>query len=61
MQEVDVQEEVVRHWGNVYKYLALVFASTGLPAVVASSFCAFGAGDERHVGADDLVSARDHR
>ncbi len=35
MQEVDVQEEVVRHWGNVYKYLALVFASTGLPAVVA--------------------------
>src|SRR5499425_610945 len=35
MQEIDVQEEVERHWGNVYKYLALVFASTGLPQVVA--------------------------
>jgi len=35
MQEIDVQEEVERHWGDVYKYLALVFSSTGLPNVVA--------------------------
>jgi arsenite-transporting ATPase len=35
MQEIDVQEEVERHWGDVYKYLALVFASTGLPQVVS--------------------------
>src|SRR4029450_7373140 len=35
MQEVDVQEEVERHWGNVYKYFAAVFTSTGLPPLVA--------------------------
>jgi arsenite-transporting ATPase len=35
MQEIDVQEEVERHWGNVYRYLALVFSSTGLSRVVA--------------------------
>jgi len=35
MQEVDVQEEVERHWGNVYKYFAAVLTSTGLPPLVA--------------------------
>jgi arsenite-transporting ATPase len=35
VQEVDVQEEVERHWGDVYRYLALVFSSTGLSDVVA--------------------------
>jgi arsenite/tail-anchored protein-transporting ATPase len=35
MQEVDVQEEVERHWGQVYKYFAAVFTSTGLPPLVA--------------------------
>ncbi len=35
MQEVDVQEEVERHWGNVHKYLVSVFASTGLSHIVA--------------------------
>jgi len=35
MQEVDVQEEVERHWGNVYKYFAAVFSATGLPSLVA--------------------------
>lgn len=35
LQEIDVQEEVERYWGDVYKYLAMLFSSTGLSGVVA--------------------------
>lgn len=35
MQEIDVQEDVERHWGDVYRYLALVFSQTGLSRMVA--------------------------
>jgi arsenite-transporting ATPase len=35
LQEIDVQEEVERYWGDVYRYLALVFSTTGLSNVVA--------------------------
>lgn len=35
LQEVDVQEDVERHWGDVYRYLATIFTSTGLSGVAA--------------------------
>lgn len=35
VQEIDVQEEIARHWGDVYKYLAALMMSTGLENVVA--------------------------
>lgn len=35
IQEIDVQEEVERYWGDVYKYLALLFNTTGLDQIVA--------------------------
>ncbi|WP_089935326.1 ArsA family ATPase [Candidatus Entotheonella palauensis] len=35
LQEVDVQEDVERHWGDVYRYLATIFTSTGLSSVAA--------------------------
>lgn len=34
-QEIDVQEEISRHWSDVYKYIALLFTSTGLSDAVA--------------------------
>lgn len=35
IQEVDVQEDVERHWGDVYRYLATMFTTTGLSRVAA--------------------------
>jgi arsenite-transporting ATPase len=35
MQEVDVQEEIHRHWSEVYKYLAVLFSTSGLDEVIA--------------------------
>jgi arsenite-transporting ATPase len=35
LQEVDVQKDVERHWGDVYRYLATVFSSAGLSGVAA--------------------------
>lgn len=35
IQEIDVQEEVKRWWGDVYQYLATLFRTTGLDEVVA--------------------------
>lgn len=34
-QEVDVQEEIHRHWGDVYKYIATLFYTSGLEEVIA--------------------------
>jgi arsenite-transporting ATPase len=35
LQEVDVQKDVERHWGDVYRYLATIFTSAGLSGVAA--------------------------
>jgi len=35
IQEIDVQEEVERWWGDVYQYLTTLFRTTGLDEVVA--------------------------
>ena len=35
IQEIDVQEEIERYWGDVYKYLALLLNTTGIDKVVA--------------------------
>jgi arsenite-transporting ATPase len=36
IQEIDVQEEVERYWGDVYTYLAALLNTTGLDEIVAS-------------------------
>jgi arsenite-transporting ATPase len=35
LQEVDVQKDIERHWGDVYRYLATIFTSAGLSGVAA--------------------------
>ncbi|WP_041434098.1 TRC40/GET3/ArsA family transport-energizing ATPase [Thermocrinis albus] len=35
IQEIDVQEEVDRYWGDVYRFLELLFNTTGLDEIVA--------------------------
>jgi arsenite-transporting ATPase len=35
VQEIDVQEEIQRHWSEVYRYVAMLMSSTGLNDVVA--------------------------
>lgn len=35
IQEVDIQEELDRHWGEVSKYLAALFGSSGMTGVLA--------------------------
>jgi arsenite-transporting ATPase len=35
LQEVDVQEEIQRHWGEVYKYLTLLLNTSGLDEILA--------------------------
>lgn len=35
IQEVDIQEELDRHWGEVSKYIAAVFGSSGMAGVLA--------------------------
>lgn len=35
IQEIDVQEELERHWGDVYKYFAMLLTSSGVKDVVA--------------------------
>lgn len=35
LQELDVQEEIQRHWGEVYHYMAALFTSAGLTDLVA--------------------------
>src|SRR5918912_2603239 len=46
MQEVDVQEEIERHWGNVYKYFAAVFTATGVPPLVGEELALFAGGED---------------
>lgn len=35
IQEIDIQEELDRHWGEVSKYLAALFGSTGMTGLFA--------------------------
>ncbi|MBI3950045.1 MAG: ArsA family ATPase [Acidobacteria bacterium] len=35
IQEIDVQEEMERYWGEIYKYLASVFRAAGLEDIIA--------------------------
>ncbi len=35
IQEIDVQEEVDRYWGDVYRFLEILFNTTGLDEVVS--------------------------
>lgn len=35
IQEIDVQEELERHWGDVYRYMAMLMAGNGIDDVVA--------------------------
>jgi len=35
VQEIDVQEEISRHWGDVFRFIAVLFTSTGLSNAVA--------------------------
>ena len=35
VQEIDVQEEIERYWGDVYGYLAALFSTAGLDGIVA--------------------------
>lgn len=35
IQELDIQEEIERNWGEIHKYLATLFNTTGLDEIVA--------------------------
>ncbi len=35
IQEIDVQEEIDRYWGDVYRFLEILFNTTGLDEIVA--------------------------
>ncbi|MFN3946880.1 MAG: TRC40/GET3/ArsA family transport-energizing ATPase [Aquificaceae bacterium] len=35
IQEIDIQEEIDRYWGDVYRFLELLFNTTGLSEVVS--------------------------
>ena len=48
IQELDVQEEIIRYWGEVYRYVTTVLASTGLEDIVAEELAVFP-------GMDDVV------
>jgi arsenite-transporting ATPase len=35
VQEIDVQVEIEKHWGDIYRYLAMLMTSSGLTDVIA--------------------------
>ena len=35
IQEIDIQEDIERHWGDVYRFLELLFNTTGFEDIVA--------------------------
>ncbi|SNS95046.1 MULTISPECIES: ArsA family ATPase [unclassified Azospirillum] len=35
VQEIDVQMEIEKHWGDIYRYLAMLMTSSGLTDVIA--------------------------
>jgi len=49
IQEIDVQEELERHWGEVYRYTAMLFSSAGVSDMVAEEVAILP-------GMDDIIS-----
>ena len=49
IQEVDIQEELERHWGEVSKYLAALLGSTGMAGVLAEELAVIP-------GMEDVIS-----
>lgn len=49
LQEVDIQEELERHWGDVSKYLAALLGSTGITDVLAEELAVIP-------GMEDVIS-----
>src|SRR5439155_23343514 len=49
LQEIDVQEEIERHWQDIFQYVVTVLASTGLDDVVADELAIIP-------GPEDLVA-----
>lgn len=49
LQEVDIQEELNRHWGEVSKYLAALFGATGITNVMAEELAVIP-------GMEDVIS-----
>ncbi len=49
LQEVDIQEELDRHWGEVSKYLAALFGATGITEVMAEELAVIP-------GMEDVIS-----
>ncbi len=41
MQEVDVQEEIVRYWAEVYSYVTMLLRASGLEEIVAEELAIF--------------------
>ncbi len=35
IQEIDIQEEMEKNWGDIHKYLSLLFSTTGLDEILA--------------------------
>ena len=35
IQEIDIQEDLERHWGDVYRFLEILFSTTGFEEVIA--------------------------
>jgi arsenite-transporting ATPase len=46
IQEIDAQEELERYWGEVYKYFAAVFSTTGLDGIAAQELAILPGMDE---------------
>ncbi len=49
IQEVDIQEELERHWGEVSKYIAALLGSTGMAGVLAEELAVIP-------GMEDVIS-----
>lgn len=40
-QELDIQEEIERNWGDIYKYISTLLYATGLDEIIAEEFAIF--------------------
>jgi arsenite-transporting ATPase len=41
IQELDIQEEIQRHWGDIHKYLSRLLNTTGMDEVLAEELAVF--------------------
>jgi arsenite-transporting ATPase len=46
IQELDIQEEIQRNWGDVYKYIASLFHTTGFDEILAEELAVLPGMDE---------------